>query len=408
MKTIKTLISICFTLTNLAVFAQVPDTTNSYTLIFDDEFNGSSVDGTKWESNVPWGNLPYLMSCRDAYGHSDTLWGEYYYTNFLNCTVSGGTIKMTSKKQTYKGWYYTNYYPCGTYNCGASGTDTCWCASTDSVDFKYTTARLFSKQNFKYGYIEIRAKLPTLPTPPASYKSISTNFWLFSANDTTAWSEIDIYEINSNGYNYTSNLHYQKAPTDTHYVFPFPKDGDPAYPLTIASSFKTYAIDWRPNRVDYYIDGQLITTKTKYADKLIPMPLFIDMAVGASQFCEIIDTVNTVLPYTTEVDYVRIYQRKTDCNTNKTYCNNIASYDSKLDKSITFDGTGCTDAVIGDSNFTAEATDYILMDVGFSVDNNSTVLFNVTGCFTGQVTSSRSLTDSSIKPFNSWYKRYRH
>ncbi len=93
-----------------------------------------------------------------------------------NCTVSGGTLKIISRKENYSGWVWnwpfctedsciqgTGFHPCETsYN-----TPKCW--DEDLLDFHFTTNMLISKETFKYGYFEIRCKLPK-PTAPKTIK----------------------------------------------------------------------------------------------------------------------------------------------------------------------------------------------------------------------------------------------
>src|ERR1700749_915025 len=90
-------------------------------LIWSDEFNGTSVDGTKW--NINTGN-----GCPSLCG-----WGTGEIENYTNSTnnvsVSGGYLTLEAR------------------NSGGS----------------YTSGRLNSsgKFNFKYGRLEMRAKLPS-------------------------------------------------------------------------------------------------------------------------------------------------------------------------------------------------------------------------------------------------------
>jgi len=52
-----------------------------------------------------------------------------------------------------------------------------------------------SKETFKYGYFEIRCKLPK-PVSPKTNKGKGPNFWLWASNSRVTWSEIDIFEFN--------------------------------------------------------------------------------------------------------------------------------------------------------------------------------------------------------------------
>ncbi len=92
-----------------------------YSLVWQDEFDGTSVDPARWEFQVGTG-------CPSLCG-----WGnnELQYYRAENATVAGGLLTITAKQQTFGGK-------------------------------AYTSARLRSQglADFTYGKIEMRAKLP--------------------------------------------------------------------------------------------------------------------------------------------------------------------------------------------------------------------------------------------------------
>jgi hypothetical protein len=114
---------------------------------------------------------------------------------------------------------------------------------------------------------------------------------------------------------------------------------------------------------------------------LIEMPMIIENYISGPNFCINVDN-STNFPITYEIDYVKVYQPKMACDTNKTYCNVSAStFNSKLYKTLTIGGSGCT-ATFNNGTATAEATDYVLLDDGFEVGTNMTMLINVEECWT--------------------------
>lgn len=174
---------------------------------------------------------------------------------------------------------------------------------------QYTSARLFTKDKaeFKYGRIEVSAKLPPgRGTWPA--------IWMLGKNrQELGWpdcGEIDIMEhvgydrdsvhgtIHTKAYNHIKGTQKSKAI--------FIKD-----PYT---AFNTYAIEWTPEKIDFlvndvvynHIDNEHKTTAEWPFDQ--PFYLILNLAVGGNWGGKMgID--EKAFPATMEVDYVRVYQQ---------------------------------------------------------------------------------------------------
>src|SRR5438105_4550556 len=101
----------------------------NWSLNFDDEFNGASLDGGKWR-NYLWYTNSTTNDNRWSGGTYDS-----YMDNSANLTVSGGAAHLTT--------HSTSSFTVG------------------SKTFSYTQAMISSWGTFSYGYYEIRAKLPT-------------------------------------------------------------------------------------------------------------------------------------------------------------------------------------------------------------------------------------------------------
>ena len=223
------------------------------------------------------------------------------------------------------------------------------------------------------------------PTNGKTFKGYSPTFWLYDEDLAVgnAGSEIDIFEINAyksaTGQSniYTNNVHYQRV------------NGAPYYHMyeydTITSDvWHTSGVNWTANNIEFYYDGVKINEYPNHPDSLIAMPIFVVLGAPAGNFCENIDTVNsngTYFPYKWQIDYVKVWQLKTECDTARSYCNfNPTNYNSKLYKSVTLGGSNCNASIINQPNFNCIATDYILLNEGFSIDNQSNAFFNVTPC----------------------------
>jgi beta-glucanase (GH16 family) len=269
MKRLYILLALLMISPNLKMNAQK----NDFELTWSDEFNYNGLpDSTKWNYDVGghgWGN--------------DEL--EYYtYKRLENARVENGKLILEVRKENYKGKGYTSARLC-----------------------------THGKEDWLYGRIEVRAKLPHgRGTWPAA--------WLLSSDWTYgAWpesGEIDIMEHvgHDMGVNHVSchSLDYQwKKGTQKSAVITL---------KNIDSVFYTYALEWRPDRIDAFVDDSLYFTLKKEPggwtkwpyDK--PFNLIMNIAIGGAwASAQGID--ESVFPQRLEVDYVRYYKLKSGPDT---------------------------------------------------------------------------------------------
>lgn len=180
---------------------------------------------------------------------------------------------------------------------------------------EYTSGRVttYGKKSFKYGYIEVKAKIPK---GAGSWPAI----WLLACDIKTGtrWplcGEIDIMEhvgrlhediyfsLHSEKHNHTR---YDTKQYSTNINIP-----------GITEGFHTYAIEWTEEYVEYFVDdisyckycktddAEDRTEKAWPYDK--PYYLIINIAVGGGFGGKVDDST---LPYTMEVEYVHYYKKK--------------------------------------------------------------------------------------------------
>ena len=163
----------------------------------------------------------------------------------------------------------------------------------------------FNKASWKYGRIEIKAKIPTaLGTWPA--------IWMLGTNiSEVGWpkcGELDILEnvgydpsinhaaVHTNSYNYT--IHTAKGAS---------------YTFTRPDSFHLYAIEWTNEKIDFFYDREHVHTfindKTGVDAWPFDQPcyLIINLAIGGGWGGEKGVDLNA-LPKKVYVDYVKVYQ----------------------------------------------------------------------------------------------------
>ena len=246
----------------------------NWTLVWSDEFGGprgSDVDPSKWVLEVGGG----------GWGNQEL---EYYTNRLENAHVQDGNLVIRAQREKY--------------------TD------KENVTRDYTSARLKTQGKFSqnYGKFEARMKIPY-------GQGLWPAFWMLGDNvdkvDWPACGEIDIMEnvgkepstvrgtIHGPGYSGGSGL-------GANYELPTGK--------RFADDFHTFAVEWEPDAIRFYVDGNLYETRTR-ADLpqgrqwVFDHPFFLLMNVAVGGDWPGSPDASTVFPQTMLVDYVRVYRR---------------------------------------------------------------------------------------------------
>ncbi len=232
-----------------------PDGSAFATLVWEDDFNTDGApNAANWTYDLGaggWGN-----------GEAQT-----YTSNPSNVIVENGVLKITAKKE-------------------GSG---------------YTSARLKSEnlQEFTYGKVEVRAKLPSAAgTWPA--------IWTLGANfDTVGWpncGEMDIME--------QTGADKNRVLSTLHYPGNFAGNG-PSGSTSLTTSttdFHTYTMEWTAEEIKFYVDDKSVHNQVvNDADKPFNSDFFfiMNIAMGGT-------LGGTIDPNftedTMEIDYIKVYQ----------------------------------------------------------------------------------------------------
>jgi beta-glucanase (GH16 family) len=340
-KKIIALVAVCLYVHWIA-FAQTPSNDPHWQLIWEDNFNGSSVNTTKWYFNPPWGNC-------DGDAHLTSHGGNHEFSN--------GIIKLVSKKENSvcNDWDGTIHHKA------------------------YTTGGLFSKAAFKYGYFEIKCKIPELDNSPYTGRGFSPCFWMWPYwnncyGDAVSWSEIDFFEIDAEFNKHTCNVHYK----DNNMSNKWEMRQSEVFDFNVNfNNFHKFSGEWTSQYINFYFDDQLIrASNTEYASKLIPMNLIIGIGTPAENFGKNF-VYNSLFPYNFEIEYVRVYHLKCDKNTVINEIPNFNTYNYAVKKSITM--SHVTTIPIGSDIF-LRATDFIELKQGFEVPLGTTLFLATTPC----------------------------
>lgn len=218
-------------------------------MVWNDEFDGASIDQTKWR-------------IEDAALVKNN---ELQYYSPKNVYVHDGLLTLKSEKRK------------------TGGRDYC----SGLVETK-------GKFAFQYGRVEVRAKLPGTP-------GLWPAHWMLP--DSGAWPpEVDIMELVGRDPNtiHMSN-HYGRWPGNRWDAGNYK---GPDY----TQDFHTFAVEWDPDAIRWYIDG---VQRFSVANNIPQEPLFIilNTAVGGDMPGN--PDATTVFPQYHDIDYVRVYVRET-------------------------------------------------------------------------------------------------
>ena len=339
------------------IFAQTPVTDPHWQLKWEDEFNGTLVNTTKWDFMPDWGYCGYI--------ERNTI--PPPLGNGTNHIVSDGTIKLITKKET----------------------SICTEWNGDTSTKHYTTGVLVSREAWKYGFFEIRCRIPELHDTSCTGEGFLTCFWLWpytpgALHGEVTWSEIDVFEIHGK-YGNNHNFHTCNA----HYCDTFHKPCDPPY-WNVPDDEHRFSIDftdfhkfscaWTPSDISFYFDDKLLRrVNSEFASKLITMNFIINISTPKNLNDSVFVTFppNALFPYTYEIDYVRVHQLQCDKRTIVNEISNFNTYNYAVKKSISMSNATTIPA---NNNISLRASDFIELKAGFEVPLGSELYLDITSC----------------------------
>jgi beta-glucanase (GH16 family) len=291
-------------------FSGPPGDVTEWILTFSDEFDAESLNPDKWATE--YGLDTYCIvdnpppPGEPSYCNRSNNDEKEWYID-ASPTVEGGVLKLTASIN----------------DCSGDGLPDRSYAPYSCANFPYLSGMVSTHDRFSqlYGYFEARIKLvngqgfwpafwmipqlPAVPNPAVEY------FWP---------PEIDILEYKGQEPNTIFMNHHFSG------VYPEPgsKLNNWSYGGRVGSNysgpdysadFHTYAMEWQPGLIIWYIDGieQFRSTYLTPPGTINPpdysgeMLIILNLAVGGG-FVDHLLPPDELLPATMEVDYVRVYQ----------------------------------------------------------------------------------------------------
>jgi len=235
-------------------------------LVWSDEFDGSTLNDAYWTHDTGTGS--------NGWGNNEL---QYYRPQ--NTTVSGGILTIEARKESFSG-------------------------------SQYTSSRIVTqgKKTFKYGRIDIRAKLPT-------GQGLWPALWMLGSDFATlGWprcGEIDIMEmVGDKPDRVFGTLHWLDAlsnhASEGNIDNPYILSG-----ATFADDWHIFSISWNEQHIIWYVDGKEHNRKSITSELSAFKGEFFfifNVAVGGNLPGNPFTT--TEFPQKMMVDYVEVYQNK--------------------------------------------------------------------------------------------------
>lgn len=258
-------------------FAQVDIVYND--LVWSDEFDvNGAVNATNWfhQTQLPAGGSWFNGEV------------QHYTDQLTNSFVNGGFLNIVAKKEPY---------------------------TSQGVTKQYTSARLNSKFAFKYGRVDVRAKLPIQAgTWPAIWmlgKNVNEDGGFFDAAfGTTNWPACGEIDIMEHGITPSQPTNYIQSALHTPSSFGNTSNIGGAIANNLGTDYHVYSMNWSPYQITFLLDGVAFYTYNPAVKTPSNWPfdleqyLLLNIAMGG--------IAGTIDPSYTQssmvIDYVRVYQ----------------------------------------------------------------------------------------------------
>lgn len=249
-----------------------------YKLVFDDEFDYKGLpDSTKWTYEE---------------GFTRNHESEYYtYARPQNAWVHDGYLEIKAIKEDYPNKFYKR----GSTN---------WTTSDSLAHYTSACLVTLGKESWKYGKIEVRAKIP-------HGQGIWPAIWMLGTDEArVGWplcGETDIMEyIGRDSTHIYGTMHYASASGAA-------SNGNKLETFQPYNSFHVYGLEWDSTKMKTTFDSTVYQTffvdEANFKDDnpyRKPFYLLLNLALGGSWGGPVADSV---LPQSFLIDYVRVYQQ---------------------------------------------------------------------------------------------------
>jgi beta-glucanase (GH16 family) len=238
--------------------------TGSWRLVFADEFEGQTLDETKWTTCWSYG-------CATT---NPSIW--YSATNVI---MGNGIVRL--RADNHPQFQHGRVIP---YSSGMLSTG----AGLDGSPPRFTA---------QYGYFEARVRVP-------AGRGLWPAFWMLTPAQHPP--EIDVMEVLSKEPTRVQlHYHYLDGSGVVQDYGTAWDDGD------FSAGWHTFGVEWRPDAIIWYVDG---VERNRYQGNYVaaePLYLILNLQVGGNDSWSGPADATTVFPAYYDIDYVRAWQRAT-------------------------------------------------------------------------------------------------
>ena len=251
------------------------DDGGTWTCTFDDEFNGTALDGSKW---IP------ITTASNGRANGPACWVD----SPNNISESDGTLNLTVRKEEEP---FTCHSPRGDF----------------TAQYSAGQVATYSKFAQTYGRFSVRASFPS-----STVAGLQSSLWLWPQNNIAAGTtgEIDIAEEYSIG--------ADRAVPYLHYAYD-PATVDPATGTNVVTNnycmvndvhaFHEYTLEWTPTTIKILFDDQtcLVDHFQALGKSPFDQPFFVALTQALGVGANSLIPDRTPLPATTRIDWVRVW-----------------------------------------------------------------------------------------------------
>lgn len=256
----------------VSALADPPANFSGWELVFEDNFDGNSLDQTKWNPTYNWGN---------THNHRA-------YCDPANVLVEDGKLRLKGEHKKHPKAPATAKF------------------NNKEIPVDYTSGAIDTKNHFefKYGYLEGRFKAPSQSgTWPA--------FWTLQ----DGWPpEIDVLEIPASRKQHHYYLHYTDpswysshgSAWDHEASFGGHKDDN----VDRSAGFHNYAVEWDEGTLSFYFDDKKFASYNRPTEikQLSEQYIIVNLAIGGWAGDDININENNIAYF--ESEWVRVWQAK--------------------------------------------------------------------------------------------------
>lgn len=238
------------------------------TLVFSDEFNSTTIDSEKWNTQYNWGPDIFIAEEEQYYVDTQTL-PDFGYSPFV---FDGESLSITADRTPEDMIGVTKGQP---YLSGVLTTS--------------------GKFDFTYGYAEIRARMPT-------GVGLSAGFWMLGSVFADLKPTLVIAETSGS------------VPDSVYHRYNYTDVNDEVIDSgqlesrgsELSSDFHTFGVSWSEDSLTYFVDGNRRHSIAHDNISKQAMYLILNLATGGVFPGSPDET--TEFPSDYAIDYVRVYQ----------------------------------------------------------------------------------------------------